>query len=103
MPRKPIGDKAMSPAERQRRHRLRLAGGEPVVRYRNPADHRSRAERWRDAVRTLIELQAEYQDWLNGLPENLRQSATGQALEAIVRVDLSDLQRVHPPKGYGRD
>ena len=34
------------------------------VRYRRPADRRSRPQRWRDAVAELIELQADHQQWL---------------------------------------
>ncbi len=30
-----------------------------------------------------IELQAEYQDWLDSLPENLRDGATAEALAAV--------------------
>jgi DEAD/DEAH box helicase domain-containing protein len=57
MPRKPIGEKAMTDAERQARYRVARAADAPVIRTRRPADHRSRAWRWQDAVAQLCELQ----------------------------------------------
>jgi len=48
--RKPLGDKAMSVAERQARFRAAHADGAPKARYRRPSDRRSRPQRWRDAV-----------------------------------------------------
>ena len=65
MPRKPIGEKAMTDAERQARYRVARAADAPVIRTRRPADHRSRARRWQDAVAQLSELQAQYADWLD--------------------------------------
>ena len=64
----------LSNAERQRRHRERLKAGQPPsrMRYRLPKDKRPRARRWSDAVQELADLQAEYQAWLDSLPENLR-------------------------------
>ncbi len=64
MPRKPIGDKPMTDAERQARCRAARAAGKPVIRIRRPADLRSRAQRWRDAVAELATLQAQYTAWL---------------------------------------
>ena len=96
---------ALSNAERQRRHRERLKAGQqpPRVRYRRPKDKRSRAQRWIDAVQELVDLQAEYQAWLDSLPENLRSSALAEQLEAICDLDLDSLQEVEPPRGFGRD
>jgi hypothetical protein len=37
------------------------------------------------------------------LPDNLRDSATGTALQAIVDLDLDDLVSIEPPRGFGRD
>ena len=70
---------------------------------RRPADRRSRPQRWRDAVCELLSLQAAYADWLAALPDSLQGSATAEALEAIVELDLSDLAGVELPRGYGRD
>ena len=38
MPRKPIGETAMTDAERQARYRAAHAAGAPVIRTRRPAD-----------------------------------------------------------------
>ena len=58
MPRKPIGETAMTDAERQARYRAARAADAPVIRTRRPADHRSRARRWHDTVAELTDLQA---------------------------------------------
>ena len=93
----------MTDAERQARYRAARAAARPIVRTRRPADHRSRAKRWQDTVAELVRLQAEYDAWLNALPETLAQTATAEALRAICALDLSELQAVEPPKGFGRD
>jgi hypothetical protein len=33
----------------------------------------------------------------------LRDSATGEALQAVIDIDLDDLIAVEPPHGFGRD
>ena len=96
MPRKPIGEKAMTDAERQARYRVARAADAPVIRTRRPADHRSRARRWQDAVAQLTELQAQYADWLEALPANQHDSALAEALQAICELDLSELESVAP-------
>jgi hypothetical protein len=48
-------------------------------------------------------LQAEYAAWYEGLPDNLRDNPTGEALEIIVDLDLDALATIVPPRGYGRD
>jgi hypothetical protein len=101
--RKPLGDHALSGAERQARYRERHAEGEPRVRYRRPADRRPRTQRWHNAVDTLVDLQAEYAAWLDTMPDSLREGATAQALQAIVDLDLGELAAIEPPRGYGRD
>ena len=60
MPRKPVGERAMTDAERQARYRASRSAGLPAIRTRRPPDHRSRAQRWRDAVAELLELQSQY-------------------------------------------
>ena len=100
---KPLGERAMTLAERQARYRAAHAGPAPVkVRYRKPADRRSRPQRWRDAVAELVELQADYQQWLDALPESLADTPTADALRAVCDLDLSSLE-VDPPRGFGRD
>ena len=103
MPRKPIGDRPMTDAERQARHRIARAAGVPVVRTRRPIDHRSRAQRWRDAVAELAALQRQYAAWLEAVPASLQDSATADALQAICDLDLVEIQAIDPPRGFGRD
>ena len=74
-----------------------------MTRTRRPADHRSRARRWQDAVAQLSELQAQYADWLEALPANQQDSALAEALQAICDFDLTELQAIVPPRGFGRD
>ena len=103
MPRPPLGEHAMTAAERQARYRAARIAGTPIVRTRRPAAHRSRAQRWHDTVATLTTLQAEYAAWLESLPANLQEGATAQALQAICELDLGELQDIEPPRGFGRD
>jgi hypothetical protein len=103
MPAKAIGERAMTDAERQARYRAARASGAPVIRTRRPADQRSRLRCWNDAVAELTKLQAEYDAWLQSLPDNLQDTATAEALRAISELDLSELQAIVPPRGFGRD
>ena len=100
---KPLGNKAMTAAERQARFSRDARQRAPRIRYRSPADRRSRAQRWHAAVAELIAVQDDYRTWLSALPQNLEASATAEALRAICDLDLSDLQSVEPPRGFGRD
>lgn len=54
-------------------------------------------------MQTWLNLQAEYQDWLDNLPDDLRVSAVAEKLEAVCALDLNDLESVEPPRGFGRD
>ena len=103
MPRQSIGEIAMTGAERQARYRAARADGAPVIRVRRPTDRRSRIQRWNDTIAALIDLQAEYAEWLEALPDNQLDGATADALQAIVDLDLSELQAIEPPRGFGRD
>jgi hypothetical protein len=103
MPRPSIGETAMSDAERQARYRAARAAGRPVVRARRRTDRRSRVQRWCDAVGELAAAQAEYAAWLEALPDNQQDSATAEALRTICEIDLSELQSIEPPRGFGRD
>ena len=94
---------ALSNAERQRRYRQRRKAGQPPVHYRRPQQCSSRPQRWQDAVRTLLDLQGEYQAWLDNLPDSLQESALAHKLEAICGLDLGELESVEPPRGFGRD
>ena len=55
------------------------------------------------AVAELVTLQDDYRTWLEALPQNLEASATAEALHAICDLDLSDIESVEPPRGFGRD
>lgn len=102
---KPLGERAMTLAERQARYRAAHAADTVAtvkLRYRKPADRRSRPQRWHDAVEELLELQADYQQWLDALPESLADTPTADALRAICDLDLSGLE-LDLPRGFGRD
>jgi hypothetical protein len=103
--RTPEGEHPLSAAERQARYRARHQAHQPtpIIRFRRPADRRSRLQRWHDAVATLVALQTEYVTWYDALPDSLRDTPTATALEAIAEIDLSELASIAPPRGYGRD
>ena len=103
MPRPSIGETPMTGAERQARYRAAHAAGAPVIRVRRPADRRSRVQRWNDAIAAVTDLQAEYAAWLAALPEATRDGATGEALQAIIDLDLDEIMAIQPPRGFGRD
>ena len=103
MPRPRIQALPLTAAERQARHRAARAASRPVNHYRPAPDRRSRAQRWRDAVAELVILQSQYAQWFEALPQNLQEGATGEALQAIVDLDLDELIAIVPPRGFGRD
>src|SRR5215472_1634972 len=98
-----LSGRAMTAAQRQARYRAAHAEGAPRLRYCRPADRRSLAQRWHDAVGELFDLQGAYRSWLHSLPQNAAWSDTARALRAICHLDLSDLNSVEPPRGFGRD
>jgi hypothetical protein len=51
----------------------------------------------------VVALQAEYVAWQDVLPDSLRDTATAEALQAIVDLDPDALTAIVPPRGYGRD
>ena len=103
MPRPSIGETAMTGAERQARYRSARLAGKAVVRTRRPIDRRSRIQRWNDAIADLLELQSEYAAWLDAVADHQQDSTTADALRAIAELDLSELQAIEPPRGFGRD
>ena len=103
MPRPLVNEEPMTGAERQARYRAAHAVGAPVVRTRRPTDRRSRIQRWNDAIAAAVELQAEYANWLEALPDNQQDGALAEALRAIVELNLSEIQAIDPPRGFGRD
>lgn len=92
MGRRPEGDQALTGAERQARYRLRLEA-EPALPDRPTAKPRkpTRPQRWGAAAGELLALQAEYAGWLDALPEAMRDGPMGQALQAIVDLDLEEI------------
>ena len=113
MGRTPEGEQALTGAERQARYRERisLAHGlaaatgpnHPPIAPRKPPRGPTLSRRWDDTVARLAGLQAEYGRWLEALPEATRDTATGEALQAIVDLDLEDIMAIRPPLGFGRD
>ena len=95
---------AQSGAERQARYRARLAEP-PTAADRTPAKPRppTRPRRRHAAVNALVSLQAEYAAWLDALPDATRDTATGEALQAIADLDLDEIRAIQPPRGFGRD
>lgn len=82
-----------------------------------PARPKSRPARWAEAasaavaaLETLSEIQAEYQEWRDNLPENLQDSALGEKLQAVCDLDLdsaldaaNEADGADLPLGFGRD
>jgi len=103
MPRPRIGDQAMTPTERQARRRARLCRDNcdsPAPPARRTL---SRPQRWAAAVAALIDLRDQYRAWLDNLPASLDGSKLADKLQAIVELDLEELQAIDIPRGYGRD
>jgi len=93
----------MTDAERQARYRAARAAGKPAIHVRRPADRQGLARQWSDGVAVLTSAQERYTAWLESLPANLENSATADRLRAICELDLSELQAIEPPRGFGRD
>ena len=68
---------------------------EPAKYYRN---NLTQSIEFLDALRAI---QSEYQDWLDNLPENLASGNKAEQLQAIVDIDLSELEGVNFPSGRG--
>ena len=78
---------------------------------------KSRPARWADAASHAVpaleemqEMQSEYQDWLDTLPDNLRESAVAEKLEIITEIDFDsaietagEANDADLPLGFGRD
>lgn len=77
----------------------------------------SRPQRWADAcqraeaaLEELVEIQQEYSDWQDNLPENLSGSALGEKLQEVVDLDLEGARDtigeaggLELPRGFGKD
>lgn len=78
---------------------------------------KSRPARWADAASRAVSaleelegLQAEYQEWIDNLPENMQSGATAEKLQSIVDLDITGAKdtaeeagNVELPRGFGRD
>lgn len=87
----PDGAQLTSNAERQARYRARhlSVAGSVAHASRQHADHRSRPQRWYDAVAELVALQAEYADWFAVQPDSLQDTATATATANALRSSAS--------------
>jgi hypothetical protein len=76
-----------------------------IVRYRQPADRRSRSQQWADAVQALADHMDRFQEWRDNMPSNLANGASAEALDAVLELRgcVEELQAVELPKGFGRD
>jgi len=103
--RMPEGSAALSNAERQARHRARKQAVPPPLIIKRPTTmaRRSRTRRWNDALAEMIAVQLECAAWFEALPESLRDSVIGVALQEMIDLDLDAIAAVQPPRGYGRD
>ena len=107
------GEQALTGAERQARYRERIGlahrladapgANKPSTAPRKPPRGASLSHRWNDTVGRLAGLQVEYARWLEAIPEATRDTATGEALQAIVDLDLEEILAIRPPLGFGRD
>jgi hypothetical protein len=96
---KPLNESgvAMTSAERQARYRAAHPPAEPKIRYRRPADRRSRRQRWADAVGELKVMQGQYGAWLDNMPPSLRDGMVAEQLQAIVNLDLDEIEFIELP------
>ncbi len=77
----------------------------------------SRPARWSDATSRAVtaleemqEMQSEYQEWLDTLPDNLQESAVAEKLASVTEIDfdsaietVSEAEDADLPLGFGRD
>jgi hypothetical protein len=107
MGRKPEAAQAMTGAERQTRYRARhdlLTDAMTAMHHRSSGKRRAatRVRRWTAAVDELVALQAEYAAWLQALPEATRDGPTGEALQAIVDLDLDEIIAIQDERARRR-
>jgi len=77
---------ALSDAERSASYRERRKAGQPPVRYRRPADRRTRPQKWAEAVQTLADLLDDYEAWRDRLPPQLAESATAERIDGMLEL-----------------
>jgi hypothetical protein len=101
----------LSNAERQARHRARIAERLAAIATAAPAPKPKRAPRttrptrWTRAVAELAELLDEYEGWLSRIPEAQRDTGTGELLTDLLdlREHVEALEAALLPRGFGRD
>lgn len=102
--RMPEGSAALSSTYCQARFRARRQAEQAPAAIKQPRSVRqSRRKRWNDAVAVMMTIQAECAAWFEALPESLRDSATAEALQEMIDLDLDTIAAAQPPLGYGRD
>lgn len=102
--REPEGQAPLTNAERQARFRVRRQVPQPSLTIEPPRPPRqSRRKRWDDALTVMMTVQAECAAWFEALPDSLRDSATAEALQEMIDLDLDAIAAIRPPRGYGRD
>ena len=96
---------ALSGAQRQARLRAKQAAGTRLVRYRRPADRRSRPKQWADAVEVLTACLEAYRQWRENLPAGLADSEIAIQLDAVLALEelVEQLRDAELPRGFGRD
>ena len=92
---------ASTNAERQRRYRERRKTEHPRVHYRRPQQRSSRPQRWQDAVRTLLDLQGEYQGWFDNLAPISRSPRPHTSWRQFVRLILANWRASSRRAGSG--
>jgi len=77
----------------------------------------SRSQRWANscaaaeaALQSLLDIQSEYQEWKENLPENLEDSPVGEKLDEVCDLEIQsaldmvqDANALDLPQGFGRD
>ncbi len=94
-------------AEKQKAYRDRLRANGPILPAPKPAKPKrqsrpKRLEALETAVRALTD---EYQQWLDGIPENLAGGTLADDLRETIRqleAVADNLGVIDPPKGFGR-
>lgn len=84
-----------------------------TARWQNACDRaRVAAEDLESAFGDLKDIQSEYEEWRDNLPENLQSSALAEKLNEVCDLDLDlddvggkvdEAENVDLPRGFGRD
>jgi hypothetical protein len=95
----PFGARQLAPPD------LNQEGATPAARpgHKAKVQPLTLLQRWHAAVGAVIAARSEYAAWYDALPEATRDGATGEALQAMIDLDLDELAAIVPPRGFGRD